>query len=435
MKQLLTLFLMLALLPVAAWGQVPEVAIPEAPAPPAPPALPGAQEAPKEEKKEAKEETAEIPKLYLTHADTVTKKLTLPPDRQGREPVVELRLSFNELNNTVWVQLTSARNIFGLQSSNRYEEVFSKGYIFHYGGKFKSVNLPYEVNMDPKNKPRMKKYVMKEIGKYKKRRYKHYLRPWVNSTDMMTSEAPCDMLTTHLERVFRVHPGEDSTFIQLRDLFLLDHKGMSTRSYKKFVINQHLDLNLEYNLLLRRDPCLGKQAEIDSCTVRLAELRQAHATLLKAYPAGKALSAVDFDAFYAERDSLLRIYPMKDQNEKCIDLRELNISYNLCVDSIIAHQRTLKQAAIEGALIKSLEGAKELDAMNLMYKARQLDELTGLWLVAKTHTERQNIRQQCSRVMREAEKLKDGRKVVNDEQRNALNTYDRAMKYYSETVK
>lgn len=397
MKQLFSLIILLALLPVSAWAQPKQV--------------------------------------ILAHADTVTEKLTLPPDRKGREAVIELRMSFNEDNNTVWVSLSSARYIFGLQSSARYEELFTKGYFCHLGGKFKSVNLPYEVKMDPQNKPRMKKYVRKSVGKYKIPRYKHYFRPWVSSADMTTSELPCEMLTNSMERVFKVHQGEDSTHIELRDLFLIDHKGISKRWYKKYIINQHRDLQMEYTLQLHRSPCFGKQEEIEARTARLQELREAHAQLLKLYPTGVNLTADAYNAFYFNRDSLLRVYPLKDLTEECPDLLELDTSYNLCVDSIFSYRRYVKQSSAQGELIANLEKAKELDAMNLMYKARQLDELTALWLVSKTHAERLTIRQQCGRVMREAEKMKEGRKVVNDEQRKALETYNKALKYYTETVR
>ena len=397
MKQLLLLITLLALLPVRSWGQSSRV--------------------------------------ELQHADTVTQKIVLPPDRQGREPEVELRMCFNEEDNTVWVSLSSARYIFGLQSTARYEEVFTKGYFCHLGGKFKTINLPYEVTMDPKDKPRMRKSVRKEIGKYKTPRYKHFLRPWVSSSDMVTTEVPCEMLTNQLTRTFQVHAGEDSVHIQLRDLFLLAHKGISTRAYKRYVINHHVDQNKEYVLMLHRSPCFGKEAEIEARQNHLLELRQAHAELLARYPANMKLTPEEYNDFYAKRDSLLRAYPLKKLNEECADLLALDTDYNHCVDSIFAHQRYVKQDEVKGELIANLEKAKELDALNLMYKARQLDELTALWLVTETHAERLNIRQQCGRVMREAEKMKDGRKVVNEEQRKALETYNKALKYFTETVR
>lgn len=397
MKQQLLLITLLALLPVCSWGQTTRV--------------------------------------DLQHADTVSQKIVLPPDRKGREPEVELRMCFNEQNNTVWVSLSSARYIFGLQNTTRYEEVFTKGYFCHFGGKFKTINLPYEVNMNPKEKPRMKKSVRKEIGKYKKPRYKHFLRPWVSSSDMTTTEVPCEMLTNQLSRTFKVHAGEDSVHIQLRDLFLLDHKGMSSRAFKRYVINQHVDQNTEYVLQLHRSPCFGKEAEIEARQARLLELRQAHAQLLASFPAGTKITPEEYNAFYVQRDSLLREYPLKKLDEECADLLALDTDYNHCVDSIFALQRYVKQNEAQGELIATLEKAKELDALNLMYKARQLDELTALWLVTPTHSERLNIRQQCGRVMREAEKLKDGRKVINDDQRKALETYNKALKYYTETVR
>lgn len=397
MKQLLLLITWLSLLPVCSWGQATTI--------------------------------------VLQHADTMIQKVVLHPDYQGREPELELRMCFNEQNNTVWVSLSCARYIFGLQNTVRYEEVFTKGYFCHLGGKFKTINLPYEVTMNPKEKPRMRKSVRKEIGKYKKPRFKRFLRPWVSSVDMTSPEVPCEMLTRQLSRTFKVHAGEDSVHIQLRDLFLLDHKGMSSRAYKRYVINQHVDQNKEYVLQLHRSPCFGKEAEIEARQACLLELRQAHAQLMRLYPESMKLTEDEYNAFYAHRDSLLRVYPLKKLNEECADLLSIDTDYNHCVDSIFAHQRYIKPNVAQGELIATLEKAKELDALNLMYKARQLDELTALWLVAKTHTERLNIRMQCGRLLREAEEMKDGRKVVNDEQRKALDIYNKALKYYSDTVK
>lgn len=378
---------------------------------------------------------AQSPRVVLAHADTVLEKIVLPPDRKGRETEVELRMCFNEQNNTVWVSLASARYIFGLQSAVRYEEVFTKGYFLHFGGKFKSVNLPYEVTMNPKDKPRMQKWVRKEIGRYRLPRYKHYLRPWVSSTEMNTTENPCELLTNQLERVFKVRSGEDSVHIQLRDIFLIDHKGMSVKKFNRYVISQHKDLKADVTLLLHRDPCFGQEEEIVARKTRLQELRNAQSQLMKFLPSGKELSADEYNAFYALRDSLLQAYPRKVQSESCPDLKELDSCFNQCVDSIFLLKPQVKEDPIKGALIDRLEQAKELDALNLIYKARQLDELTALWMVSKTQVERQRIRQQCSRVLREAEKMKDGRKVVDDVQRKALEIYNKALKYYTEIVR
>lgn len=397
MKHLFSLIIILALLPNASWAQSSRV--------------------------------------KLAHADTVSEIIVLPPDRRGREAEVEFRMCFNEQNNTVWVSLTSARYIFGLQSTARYEEVFTKGYFLHFGGKFKSINLPYEVTMNPKDKPRMQKWVRKEIGRYKLPRYKHFLRPWVSSTEMTTTENPCELLTNQLERVFKVRSGEDSVHIQLRDIFLIDHKGMSVKKFKKYVISQHKDLKTEVTLLLHRNPCFGREEEIEARKTQLQELRSAQNQLIKFFPSGKDLSADEYNEFYALRDSLLQAYPRKVQAESCPDLQELDRSFNQCVDSIFSLKHQVKEDPIKGALVARLEQAKELDALNLIYKARQLDELTALWMVTKTHVERQKIRQQCARVLREAEKMKDGRKVVDEDQRKALEIYNKALKYYTETVR
>lgn len=397
MKHLFSLITLLALLPTASWAQSPRV--------------------------------------ELAHADTVSEKIVLPPDRKGREAEVELRMCFNEQNNTVWVSLASARYIFGLQSTARYEEVFTKGYFLHFGGKFTSINLPYEVTMNPKDKPRMKKWVRKEIGRYKLPRYKHFLRPWVSSTEMTTTENPCELLSNQLERVFKVRAGEDSVHIQLRDLFLIDHKGMSVKKFKRYVISQHKDLKADVTLLLHRNPCFGQEEEIEARKAQLQELRNAQGQLMKLFSSSKELPTDEYNAFYAMRDSLLQTYPRKMQTESCPDLQELDNSYNQCIDSIFSLKRQVKDDPIKGALIANLEQAKELDALNLIYKARQLDELTALWMVTKTHAERQKIRQQCTRVLREAEKMKDGRKVVDEDQRKALEIYNKALKYYTETVR
>lgn len=373
-----------------------------------------------------------VKKITLIDGDTVRTKIMLPADKTGRQTELHLAVCFCETENNVTVKLDGKRNIFGLQTSTRYRNVFKRKTMGGYGRTFMPDKLDYEVDMDNITKTKLVRRAKKTFGRKAKNKFIH---TWVESDDMEAVAATKSTLVSrHMEQQFTLKAGQDTASFSLRDIFVTERKGLSARKSKKLLLTQHSDMNINFMIVIDRNPCIGKDKEINDALNTLHELQEGLATIQNNF-AAMELPLELYRNFVAYRDNMLHKFPAKEINTTCEDLKLIWGEYNNCVDSLINTQREIKTIP-GGDVISSISGdIKAVDAGSLLFKARQLDELTATWSLSKDQHERLIIRQQCEKIIKDAEKQTEGRRTATDEQRNAVKTFKRALEYYNQTVK
>lgn len=379
--------------------------------------------------------TQEIRSLSIVANDTVVEKLTLPAGERGMEVPVTLKFCFDETANTVTVIAESSANIFGLQAGARYSNIIQGGNLFHRGGKFMAEKLAYDVQMDPSNSYRVSKFTRKSIGKPKVRK-NYYFHRWIESDNMDMRTAKTNILGKQMVQVFSVASKQEKATVSLRDIFTIDHKGATPRKWKKLLFTLHKDLNITYELQLVHNPCFGLDKEIDSAKTKTQSLKEKYEKLNSDFSATTPLNPPLYESFMNRRDSLIASFPQQLQKSDCADLQEVYDEYNTLVDKVIKMRRELNiPAASNAEVVGSLLGAKHLDANALQFKARQLDELVGKYMLTTDPNERLNIRRQCQKIVSDTAKLADGKVIKTDEQRHAVKTFQNALEFYRKNIK
>lgn len=373
--------------------------------------------------------------LLLSANDTVVERLTLPPGESGMEVPVTLKFCFDEAANTVTVIAESTGNIFGLQNGARYRNIFKSGNINHRGGRFLAEKLPYDVQMDPNNSYSMGRMTRNSIGTAKDRK-NYYFHRWIESDDMDARSAKTPILGHQLLQVFSLANGQEKAKVSLRDIFTIEHKGASPSSWKKLQFTLHHDFNMNYNLQLQHNPCFGLEEKVAKAKVMVQQLKEQVNKLIAEFPANAPLRPAVYESFMNHRDSLISTFPLNNQQSDCSDLQEVNEEYNKLVNTVIKQRRELSvpTASSSSEVVGSILGAKHLDANALQFKARQLDELVGQWMLNTDKNERLNIRLQCQKIISDAAKLADGKVLDTNEQRHAVKTFQKALEYYRKTV-
>lgn len=359
----------------------------------------------------------------------------MPPGAQSDELQVTLKFSFDEAANTVTLTAESTGYIFGLQAGTRYCNIFKNGNLLRKGGLFMAERLAYDVSTDPSYSYRLIKATRKSIGKYKPRQ-KHYFHRWVASDDMDLRTAKTALQAKKLVQVFSLAPGQTKATIHLRDLFTMEHKGTRPRQWKKMLMTQYHDFNLSYRLTIERNSCFGKEGEVELMREKVNQLQKHLTKLQEDYPANEDLYPAAYETFVTRRDSLITTFPLIKQTSQCPDLQTAYDDYNNLASQLIQLHRNLHVAPSQtGEVIGSLLKTKHLDANALQFKVRQLDELIGQWLLTTDKNERMNLRMQCKRIIYEANRLAEGKKVENETQRRALLNFSQAYDYYKRTIK
>lgn len=350
----------------------------------------------------------------------------------GGKPEVDDRdmrlcLAFDEDRNTLTVSLNSTNSLlFAFPRGVLYDNAF------HGGNKLKAEHLPYKAELAPGTVVRISGPLRRSLRPNVRA---HAFRAWLEYDRMdpvpVESKIPSDSLV----QVFRVSPSEQDVTIRLKDVFFLSRKGSSPAKWGKFKMTGYKDLNLEYTVVIERDPCRGMADRISAVNGMRAEASGELAALLKVFPNGVARSLDGLDEFQSRRNDLLAKYSRINEETSCPEYSKAVASYNACVDSLVNLTCRIP-AEYKNELVTSFDPTvKRIDAEGLLYRARLLDELTAQWQLETRKSAKLSIRQQCDKLIDEAAALAIGRRVITDADRKALDVFIQAKDYYTKVCK
>lgn len=338
-----------------------------------------------------------------------------------------LCISFNEDENTLTVSLKSESvMLFAFRDAVIYRDVF-KGC-----NRLRPDLLPYKVTYDTDNVIRMRGYVKRMLG----RRPRHHLfSPWIACSSMDAVKAVCTMPEDSLVQVFKINPAVTNVTVRLSDIMVLKRKGPSKSAWKKMFITEYDNLNTEYDITIARDACRGKDDQIAAVAALHKELSSEVKSLVGVFPSGVANSLQGFDEFNEIKGRLLSKFIKKDTVTTCSTLRAAIKGYNKCVDSLLAMTCTISPE-LRGEFVNTLDpGDKDIDAQAVLNLARQLDELTSRWNITSGRSGRLDIRQRCDRILKDAERLIVGHRMMTEEDYRAVDLFRQAREYYLSTCK
>lgn len=347
------------------------------------------------------------------------------PDMDERD--LRLCFSFDEDENTLTVSLYSSNSmLFAFPRSVLYDNAF------HRGSKLRPERLPYKADLAPGAVLRISGPVRRSLRPNKKT---HSFRAWLEYDRMDPVSTGFAIPSDSLVQVFRVSPSVQDVAIRLRELLFLERKGSSPSKWNKFNLTEYEDLNLEYTVVIARNPCRGLDGKIAEVNDIHAQASADLAALAAEFPDGMTRSLDGLALFQGSRNELLAKYARMDAATPCPKLSEAIGSYNACVDSLI-NMTCIIPDEFKNELVTSLDPTvKRIDAEGLLYRARMLDELTAQWQLETSKSAKLSIRQQCEKLIDEASALAIGRKVVTDGDRKALNVFVQAKEYYTKVCK
>ena len=183
------------------------------------------------------------------------------------------------------------------------------------------------------------------------------------------------MVNDYITQTFDILNKRNLVTFSLHDIFLMDKT--EKKKYNLYEIPFGRDVNIEYQVTIQRNPCLGFGDEIASSQKALEGLTTSFNTLKKNYGGGKALSQEAYKAFEDLKKNLLEQYPPKTDSTPCPDLSSVWDVYNQYVDSVKAIHCVLAQDDSTGGEL----GLPTDNGKVILMKARQLDRTVSRWLI------------------------------------------------------
>lgn len=382
----------------------------------------------------------------VSEVNSYQDKLQVPFDDKGLD--INVNLTFDETENILTLSLTGTRQLMVFRDDVQYRRVFRKAFL---GKRWLSLKrMPYPVLIRPNTKISLSKQVWNDFNT---KRRDHIFNNWITkiSPELSTispnvhadESTEATLIIDSIVQRFHVDPKATKASFTLRNILVadLDGKTMSPVELKrnpsaklKYRIVCDKDINLTYNVSIKRDPCFGQDSLIKATNVMVNKVMKAYANLSDACPSGIVSSEEEKGIFNQHRQFLLSQYPFITDQTDCSDLQAIYSRYNLYVDSIAKAPCKVVKAVVSeeegsrGVLNMGVRASTILDA------AHRLDNIVSQIMVTRDAMQQHDLiisgRNTISTITRAVSESG----LHDDEQRKAYAVFLKAKSYFNATI-
>ena len=362
--------------------------------------------------------------ITISQEEPYTDNIMLTNDVKDKDLMV--KFVFNEDKNTLTVSLISYRRLFVFWDDTRYKGTFSGS------GKLHIDRLPYVITSNADDRFRLSKSYRKSLPKPRKQ---HIFKKWIEYEGLQPVDKERNMVNDYIEQTFDIQNKRTNVVVRLRDILLMDQTGEKGKS-KRYELSNGKDLNTEYQITIQRNPCFGTEEEMAAVSKSLTGIMGSYKNFKKKYGKGR-VGTEEALKLFKEMKSVLTTQFTKDTIvSQCPDIQKLRDQYNLIVDSINGIDVKMESANIleaSGAIM----GAKGrvMNTKIILSNARQLDQNVARWLRSNDQVEREDLKMQCMGIIKDTNLIINSGGGQTAEERNAINIFRQAEKYFNKSCK
>lgn len=362
--------------------------------------------------------------ITISQEEPYTDNIMLTNDVKDKDLMV--KFVFNEDKNTLTVSLISYRRLFVFWDDTRYKGTFSGS------GKLHIDRLPYVITSNADDRFRLSKSYRKSLPKPRKQ---YIFKKWIEYEGLQPVDKERNMVNDYIEQTFDIQNKRTNVVVRLRDILLMDQTGEKGKS-KRYELSNGKDLNTEYQITIQRNPCFGTEEEMAAVSKSLTGIMGSYKNFKKKYGKGR-VGTEEALKLFKEMKSVLTTQFTKDTIvSQCPDIQKLRDQYNLIVDSINGIDVKMESANIleaSGAIM----GAKGrvMNTKIILSNARQLDQNVARWLRSNDQVEREDLKMQCMGIIKDTNLIINSGGGQTAEERNAINIFRQAEKYFNKSCK
>ncbi len=345
-----------------------------------------------------------------SHTDHIALK------KDSKDTDIMVKFAFDEANEQLTVSLISYRRLFVFRDDTRYKQVIK-------GKKLRPDLFPYVTNAEKGQQFRLSCDLRKSIPKPKKA---YVFRRWISYDGLIPVDGEVKMVNDFIEQKFDIKNKQELVRVRLRDVYLMDQDERKTNRYW---VTYGKDLDTEYQVTLRRDPCFGKAEDITVALTALNNLRKGFSPFYNRYKSGKVSSDDMLSFFKKGKEELLLQFPAHVIDTQCEILRSTWERYNQTVDSLAQMHCTVE--APKSAIDKVVQGG--IEPSFLLSRTRKLDMLVSQWLLTNVAVERADLKSMGADLIKSVHNAVKQQGVISKEQQDAYNLFKTAERYFYAT--
>lgn len=351
-----------------------------------------------------------IKRITLSADEAYTEHIALAYDSKDMD--VMIKFMFDEINNRITVVLMSYRPLFVFQSDTRYKHVVKKR-------KLRPERLPYVVN-GPVAKIPLTKALRNQISKPKR---EYVFKRWISYEGIQPVPEENKLVYDFIEQHFDVLQKRNEIKVALHHLFVMD-TDVKSNTKQSFLLSYFKDLNVEYHISLKRNPCLGLETEMEQAATALHDVQKAYEAFQNSFGTGQVEQEEQYVQFVMMKNMLTKQFFHKEAVSKCPEIQRIWEKYNKYVDDILQ---------LECVWIKTSK-KHGVNTEILLKDARQIDNLVTNWISSKDKVEKRDIHIQCLKLIEKNYENVEMFGIANDEQEQAWDIFRKAEHYFQTTI-
>lgn len=352
------------------------------------------------------------PYQVITVSEETPYTETISTKEGAKDMDMLLKIEYSENDNTLNVSITSQHHLFGFKNNSLYRNVIRNK-------KISLVRLPYKVVSEPEMTYRLSKNIRNNISGCND---KHTFKAWISTTGLHPQMSDYEMVTETLTQKFDI-VGDTTITVTLGDIMMMER---SVSKKNRYDLTFYTNLNKSYVVNIKRNPCLGKEAELDSTQTLLDEIKENYTSLASKYPNVENLTQETLLALEEVRMKLETKYEKKETTNECPAIASMLENYNTYVDSIA------KLADVKAEFAHK-RPRLSMPADQLLAVARMVDTNVALWLVSNDVVEKADLVKRNRKLIDDINKKISNKMRMDTEQTKAYAVFKKAERYFNET--
>jgi hypothetical protein len=352
------------------------------------------------------------PYQVITVSEETPYTETISTKEGAKDMDMLLKIEYSENDNTLNVSITSQHHLFGFKNNSLYKNVIRNK-------KISLVRLPYKVVSEPEMTYRLSKNIRNNISGCND---KHTFKAWISTTGLHPQMSDYEMVTETLTQKFDI-VGDTTITVTLGDIMMMER---SVSKKNRYDLTFYTNLNKSYVVNIKRNPCLGKEAELDSTQTLLDEIKENYTSLASKYPNVENLTQETLLALEEVRVKLETKYEKKETTNECPTIASMLENYNTYVDSIA------KLADVKAEFAHK-RPRLSMPADQLLAVARMVDANVASWLVSNDVVEKADLVKRNRKLIDDINKKISNKMRMDTEQIKAYAVFKKAERYFNET--
>lgn len=323
-------------------------------------------------------------------------------------------LVFDENANTVALKLQSERKLFVFWQDIPYRKAF-------HHKQLRTDRLSYNMTGNTADQFYRIPYFYKALPKPHR---SYTFHAWSQAQGLKARRAPRTIINDSLVRVFAIPDGTESFSIRLRDILFIDEVKQQGASHH-YAITYGADLNSEYRITVRRNPCFALDAQITAARNARDAVMHSYEAFKTIYNNGVVNSEEGEQLFHELQDALQIQFPVNQDSSACPAIQEAYAQYNQYIDSIKALSVTLQLPVEE----------RSLNIKIILANARTVDSNVSRWLTSKDRYERADLVEQCRTIIADTKHMIEVNGARTKEEKDAVAVFKNAEQYFDRTCR